>query len=157
MQNDMMWNFNEHNMKIIIVTIIVFIQMLPLEAVSQQSFKPWDADVAVGDESIYSPFASAHAGDDIEACCSGAVGVDHGVNDAFTGGSLLLIRVFQIWISPQDGPSCRFRPTCSAYGKIAVQKYGAFLGGVLAGERILRCNIFSKPGDDPVPDKIFQK
>jgi putative membrane protein insertion efficiency factor len=144
-------------MKILFVTIIVFILIFPLEAVSQQSFKPWDTDVAVGDEDVHGPFASAYASNDIATCCSGAVGVDRGVNDAFTGGALLLIRVFQIWISPQDGPSCRFRPTCSAYGKIAVQKHGAFLGGVLAGERILRCNIFSKPGDDPVPDKIFQK
>ena len=145
------------NMKFNIIFILAIISLLPLEAAPQQSFKPWDADVAVGDDAASSLFASAHAGDDAHARCSGAVGIDRGVNDAFTGGALLLIRAFQIWISPQDGPSCRFRPTCSAYGKIAVQKHGAFLGGVLAGERILRCNIFSKPGDDPVPEKIFQK
>jgi uncharacterized protein len=157
MQDDTMNNFNEHEMKIIIVTIIAFIQILTLEAVSQQSFKPWDADVAVGDDDVHSPFASAHTGGDMTTCCFGAVRIDRGVYDAFTGGGLLLIRVFQIWISPQNGPSCRFKPTCSAYGKIAVQKHGAFLGGVLAGDRILRCNIFSKPGDDPVPDKLFKK
>jgi putative membrane protein insertion efficiency factor len=144
-------------MKFNIIFILAIICLLPLEAASQQSFKPWDADVAVGDDAASILFASAHARDDAHACCSGAIGIDRGVNDAFTGGALLLIRVFQIWISPQDGPSCRFRPTCSAYGKIAVQKHGAFLGGVLAGDRILRCNIFSKPGDDPVPEKIFQK
>ncbi|OHD63165.1 MAG: membrane protein insertion efficiency factor YidD [Spirochaetes bacterium RBG_13_51_14] len=70
---------------------------------------------------------------------------------------MLFIRAFQIWISPQDGPSCRFRPTCSAYGKIAVQKHGAFLGAILVGDRILRCNPFSKPRDDPVPDIIFNR
>jgi hypothetical protein len=134
-------------MKFNIVSILVFMHLLSLETASQQSFKPWDADVAVGDEAV----------DNMYTCCSGAVGAEHGVNDAYTGGALLLIRVFQIWISPQDGPSCRFRPTCSAYGKIAVQKHGAFLGGVLAGERILRCNIFSKPGDDPVPERNFKK
>jgi putative membrane protein insertion efficiency factor len=144
-------------MKFIIMFELVCVCLLAHDAASQQSFKPWDADVAVGDEAVRHNIASAHARNDVYACCSGPVKAERGVNDAFTGGALLLIRVFQIWISPQDGPSCRFRPTCSAYGKIAVQRHGALLGGVVAGERMLRCNIFSKPGDDPVPEKIFQK
>jgi len=145
------------HMKVNFVSIAVLVCLLPLGAASRQPFKPWDAEVAVGDEAAGVPFASVHAGNEAYVCCSGAARIDRGVSDAFTGGALLLIRVFQIWISPQDGPSCRFRPTCSAYGKIAVQKYGAFLGGVLVGDRILRCNIFSTPGDDPVPEKIFKK
>ena len=144
-------------MKFNIISISVLIVLLSIDAASEQPFKPWAADVAVGDDAASSLFAAAHVREDAHAFCSGVVGIDLGVYDAFTGGALLLIRAFQIWISPQDGPSCRFRPTCSAYGKIAVQKHGAFLGGVLAGDRILRCNIFSKPGDDPVPERIFQK
>jgi uncharacterized protein len=111
-----------------------------------REFGPWDADVSVGDRSS----------DWLERADDARPIALRGIYDSFTGGALLLIRAFQIWISPQDGPSCRFHPTCSVYGKIAVQKYGAFLGSVLAGDRILRCNIFSKPGDDPVPDHLVQ-
>ena len=46
---------------------------------------------------------------------------------------------------------CRFHPTCSAYGREAILRYGWPRGAVLAGARILRCNPFSKGGEDPVP------
>lgn len=67
----------------------------------------------------------------------------------------ILIRFFQKFISPQDGPNCRFRPTCSEYGRRAIIKHGLILGSFLAGERLIRCNPYSPPGKDPVPDKIF--
>jgi putative membrane protein insertion efficiency factor len=120
-------------------------------AVRADSFKPWDADVAVGDETIggMTVGGGGHTGH--------AAAGSQTAYDSFTGGSVILIRMFQIWISPQDGPNCRFRPTCSAYGKGVVQKYGAFLGSVLIGDRILRCNPFSEPGNDPVPDFIFNR
>ncbi len=136
----------------VIVSIIAAVaacMVASINAAAQDSFGPWAADVAVGDDAVQDLYAEGHYNCGI---CSGAAGVDRGVYDAFTGGSVLLIRVFQIWISPLDGPSCRYRPVCSAYGKIAVQKYGALLGGILAGDRILRCNVFSKSGKDPVPD-----
>ncbi len=46
---------------------------------------------------------------------------------------------------------CRFRPTCSEYGREAVARFGFLRGGVLAAWRVLRCNPLSKGGDDPVP------
>ena len=63
-----------------------------------------------------------------------------------------LIRFYQRHISAHTHPSCRFRPTCSAYAYEAINKYGAFKGGWLAFKRLLRCNPFYK-GDiyDPVP------
>ncbi len=65
---------------------------------------------------------------------------------------LALIRFYQRHISPNTPPSCRFRPTCSAYALEAIEKYGALKGGLLALRRLLRCNPFYK-GDfyDPVP------
>ena len=33
----------------------------------------------------------------------------------------------------------------------AIEKYGAFKGGLMAVWRILRCNPFAKGGYDPVP------
>ena len=47
--------------------------------------------------------------------------------------------------------TCKYYPTCSQYGLEAIEKYGAFKGGLLAVWRILRCNQFSKGGYDPVP------
>ena len=46
---------------------------------------------------------------------------------------------------------CRFRPTCSAYGREAIRRYGLPKGAVLAASRIVRCNPFVEGGDDPVP------
>ena len=65
---------------------------------------------------------------------------------------LALIHFYQKHISVNTPPSCRFRPTCSAYAMEAIEKYGALKGGWLALRRLLRCNPFYK-GDfyDPVP------
>ena len=46
---------------------------------------------------------------------------------------------------------CRFEPTCSAYGREAISRYGLARGGRLTAERLLRCQPFSKGGYDPVP------
>ena len=65
---------------------------------------------------------------------------------------LALISFYQRRISPWTPPTCRFTPTCSAYAKEAIEKYGAGKGTWLALKRLLRCHPFSK-GDpyDPVP------
>ena len=64
---------------------------------------------------------------------------------------LLLIRFYQICISPLIPPRCRSVPTCSQYAIDAVQKYGAAKGGYLAAKRICRCHPFGGSGYDPVP------
>jgi hypothetical protein len=51
------------------------------------------------------------------------------------------------------GDACRFTPTCSQYALEAVDKHGAFKGGVLTLKRISRCHPFGKMGFDPVPEK----
>ena len=65
---------------------------------------------------------------------------------------LRLIRFYQRRISPCFPPRCRYIPTCSQYALEAVEKYGAWKGGILALRRFLRCHPFHK-GDiyDPVP------
>ena len=65
-----------------------------------------------------------------------------------------LIRFYQKAISPMRPPCCRFIPTCSAYAVEAVEKYGAWKGGLLALRRVLRCNPFHRQKSiqyDPVP------
>ncbi|MFN2747515.1 MULTISPECIES: membrane protein insertion efficiency factor YidD [Bacillus] len=66
---------------------------------------------------------------------------------------LLIIRLYQKWISPVLPPSCRFYPTCSNYGREAIEKHGALKGGWLTVRRILKCHPFHPGGIDPVPDK----
>jgi len=46
---------------------------------------------------------------------------------------------------------CRFTPTCSEYGREAIERYGFPKGFALATGRIVRCNPWAKGGDDPVP------
>ena len=63
-----------------------------------------------------------------------------------------IIRFYQKYLSGAKGySSCKYYPTCSRYAIEAIEKYGAFKGGLLAAWRILRCNPFSKGGYDRVP------
>ena len=63
-----------------------------------------------------------------------------------------LIKFYKKYISGmKSAPTCKYIPTCAEYGLQAIEKYGAFKGGLLTVWRILRCNPFSKGGYDPVP------
>jgi putative membrane protein insertion efficiency factor len=66
---------------------------------------------------------------------------------------VLLIRFYQLFISPLTPPSCRYTPTCSQYSKEALQTHGLFKGGWLAIKRILSCHPWGGSGFDPVPPK----
>jgi putative membrane protein insertion efficiency factor len=62
-----------------------------------------------------------------------------------------LIKIYQYFISPMTGASCRYTPTCSQYGVEAIRKHGAFKGGWLTIKRIASCNPLGGHGHDPVP------
>ena len=64
---------------------------------------------------------------------------------------LKIIRVYQKYLSPLLGPSCRFQPTCSEYTFQAIETYGVFKGGFLAIKRVLKCNPWGGSGADPLP------
>jgi putative membrane protein insertion efficiency factor len=61
------------------------------------------------------------------------------------------IRAYQLFVSPFWPPSCRFYPTCSHYAMEAIDKYGAWRGGLMAVRRVLRCGPWHPGGYDPVP------
>ena len=65
--------------------------------------------------------------------------------------ALLLIRLYQRAISPVLGVHCRFYPTCSAYTREAIEKYGFVQGSWLGVRRLLRCHPLHRGGIDPVP------
>lgn len=67
---------------------------------------------------------------------------------------LCLIRFYQRKISPFRPPSCKYYPTCSAYALTAIDRFGAFRGGLLALLRLARCRPWSDGGIDDVPRKF---
>ncbi len=75
------------------------------------------------------------------------------INQALSYILIKCIRGYQIALSPIMGNQCRFTPTCSHYGIEAIKIHGAIKGSLLTLWRILRCNPFSKGGEDPVPLK----
>src|SRR5471032_2636370 len=64
---------------------------------------------------------------------------------------VLLVRGYQVTLSPLLPASCRYYPSCSAYAIEALEKHGAVRGSWLAMRRIARCNPFRPGGFDPVP------
>lgn len=64
---------------------------------------------------------------------------------------VLLIRGYQLFISPLLGPRCRFQPTCSQYAIEALRTHGCFRGSWLAVRRIGHCHPLNPGGYDPVP------
>ena len=64
---------------------------------------------------------------------------------------LAVIAFYRRFITPYTPPTCRFYPTCSAYGLEAIQLHGPLKGTGLTIWRILRCQPFSEGGFDPVP------
>ena len=80
----------------------------------------------------------------------------------FTTG---LIRIYQKYISSQDGSVCGFSPSCSRFGMACIQEYGVFRGILLAADRLIRCNglksrhyyrdLTTGKYSDPISDYVF--
>ena len=70
---------------------------------------------------------------------------------------LVLIRGYQLLISPMFPPSCRYLPTCSDYARQAVTLHGPIVGSWLTLKRLARCHPWGGHGYDPVPDPSPRK
>lgn len=62
---------------------------------------------------------------------------------------ILLVRLYQLAISPWLGRNCRFTPSCSNYFIQAVRKHGALRGTWRGVCRICRCHPLHPGGYDP--------
>ncbi|EQM95339.1 hypothetical protein OFAG_02357 [Oxalobacter formigenes HOxBLS] len=66
---------------------------------------------------------------------------------------IVLIRGYQLCISPYLGQNCRFYPSCSQYALEAISVHGCLKGCFLTLIRLCKCHPFHPGGLDPVPEK----
>jgi len=65
----------------------------------------------------------------------------------------MIVKGYQLALSPFFGQQCRFHPTCSQYAIEALEQHGAIRGFYYTVRRLLRCNPWHAGGYDPVPCK----
>ncbi len=67
--------------------------------------------------------------------------------------ALFAIDEYRAHISPhlRGIVTCRFHPTCSAYGRAAIVKYGFGKGSAMTAWRIARCGPWTKIGTVDLP------
>ena len=75
------------------------------------------------------------------------------LNKVATLPLLILIRVYQLIISPLLGSNCRFMPTCSEYAMESLRSHGLIKGIYLTVKRIGKCHPWGGHGYDPIPTK----
>jgi len=115
-----------HNPTLLLLYLIVAVQLvflIPASYVESREWGPWDRDRVYEKEvksltprQPKSPYATT----------------------VTTFPLKLLITFFQKVISPVDGPTCDFYPTCSGYSIQVLKKHGLLLGLAMASERIIR-------------------
>lgn len=73
------------------------------------------------------------------------------MNKIISSVFVTMIRAYQFALRPLLAGGCRFVPTCSEYAVEAIERHGAWNGGLLAIRRIFRCRPGCAGGFDPVP------
>jgi putative membrane protein insertion efficiency factor len=64
---------------------------------------------------------------------------------------VVLVRTYQMLLSPFSGGACRFEPSCSEYAISAIELHGLLRGMRLTLVRVSKCHPFGSHGVDPVP------
>ena len=75
------------------------------------------------------------------------------LNKVITFPLIILIRGYQLIISPLLGSNCRFMPTCSEYAMESLRSHGLIKGIYLTVKRIGKCHPWGGHGYDPIPTK----
>ena len=70
---------------------------------------------------------------------------------------VLLIKIYQILISPIIGNNCRYLPTCSEYTIESVKLHGPLKGLFLGLKRIISCHPLGGHGYDPISKQNKEK
>jgi putative membrane protein insertion efficiency factor len=63
---------------------------------------------------------------------------------------VVIVRFYQICLSPLFNPCCRFHPTCSDYAIVAIRRHGPLKGFFMGLMRLFRCHPLHPGGYDPV-------
>jgi hypothetical protein len=69
--------------------------------------------------------------------------------DLMSVAMIATLGFYKNFISPLLPPACRFVPTCSRYGVLAIQEFGPAKGVILIAWRLLRCSPIGGKGYDP--------
>jgi uncharacterized protein len=64
---------------------------------------------------------------------------------------ILILKAYQVALSPLLGNCCRFHPSCSAYWIEAIRAHGTLKGIRLGIVRLSKCHPLHPGGVDPVP------
>lgn len=64
---------------------------------------------------------------------------------------ILIVKAYQLLISPLIGQNCRFYPSCSHYMIQAIEQRGVIKGMYLGIKRLSKCHPLNEGGLDPVP------
>ena len=75
------------------------------------------------------------------------------LNKVITFPLIIVIRIYQLIVSPLLGSNCRFMPTCSEYALETLKSYGLIKGVFLTIKRISKCHPWGGHGYDPIPTK----
>jgi putative membrane protein insertion efficiency factor len=62
----------------------------------------------------------------------------------------MIIKLYQVCVSPYIGMRCRFYPSCSEYVMEALKVHGFIKGAFKGGARLMKCHSFHSGGIDPV-------
>ncbi len=74
-------------------------------------------------------------------------------NKIFIQPFIVIIKLYQMIISPILGSNCRYMPTCSEYTIDSLKTFGILKGLYLSIKRISKCHPFGGHGYDPLPIK----
>ena len=72
------------------------------------------------------------------------------MNYIFSSIFIVLIRIYQKFISPFFPSSCRYLPTCSEYACQAIKRHGFYKGVILTIKRVCKCHPWGGEGYDPL-------
>ena len=75
------------------------------------------------------------------------------LNKVITFPLIILIRGYQLIVSPMLGSNCRFIPTCSEYAIESLKSHGLIKGFFLIIKRVGKCHPWGSHGYDPIPSK----